>query len=275
MKNSLSFSSIKLDRISKEGKHLKPASGFVVEAGGQYHLITNWHVVSGRDILTRELLEPDLEPNTLRTSLHIRRGQGEYTLPLTSTPWKRLTIELYGEDHIPRWTELPNSERQPMIDVVALRLLPSQLLLTSRKENPMDKLLDPTGLYKKSWEEISSIPISAIDMEVEYGPSDAVDVIGHPLGWAPYGTHKPASAFWRRSSVACEIKEAGVGITTQYPFFIDPCPLEGMTGSPVVGMKNDCLKLLGVYSDSSTAGFGANAGLVWNASVLKKLIGTS
>ena len=35
-----------------------------------------------------------------------------------------------------------------------------------------------------------------------------------------------------------------------------------MTGPPVVGMKNDRIKLLGVYSDRSREEFGANAGLV-------------
>jgi hypothetical protein len=48
-----------------------------------------------------------------------------------------------------------------------------------------------------------------------------------------------------------------------------------MTGSPVVGLKNDDLKLLGVYSDRSTAEFSANAGLVWNAWLVKELISSS
>ena len=58
-------------------------------------------------------------------------------------------------------------------------------------------------------------------------------------------------------------------------FFIDPCALEGMTGSPVIGLKNDRVKLLGIYSDSSTVELGANAGLVWDALLLKELIGAS
>lgn len=48
-----------------------------------------------------------------------------------------------------------------------------------------------------------------------------------------------------------------------------------MSGSPVVGAKNDRMKLLGVYSDRSTAEFGANAGLVWDASHIKDLLCTS
>jgi hypothetical protein len=48
-----------------------------------------------------------------------------------------------------------------------------------------------------------------------------------------------------------------------------------MTGSPVIGMKNDRMKLLGVYSDLSTAEFGASAGLVYTAWLVKELIRTS
>jgi hypothetical protein len=249
----------------------------VVAAGDHYYLITNWQVVSGRDIRTRELLEPGLEPYTLTTSVHIRSGEGENAFPLTIGPWKKLSIELYGSDHQPRWVDLVHSARHALVDVVALQL-PAELglMISHRKKQLFNKLRpDPLGLNVEAWAELSAIPISAIDMEIEYGPSDPVDVIGHPLGWAPNGTNKPASAFWRRSSVASEIRRAGVGITSKDPFFIDPCPPEGMTGSPVIGMKDNCTKLLGVYSDRSTAGFGANAGMVWNASVVKELIGIS
>jgi len=41
----------------------------------------------------------------------------------------------------------------------------------------------------------------------------------------------------------------------------------------VVGTKGDRLKLLGVYSDRFTEEFGANAGLVYDAQLVKKLVG--
>jgi hypothetical protein len=69
------------------------------------------------------------------------------------------------------------------------------------------------------------------------------------------------------------MREAGMNRSNT--FFIDPCPAEGMAGSPVVGMKNDRLKLLGVYSKPSTTEFGAGAGLVWDAFRVKELIGAS
>jgi hypothetical protein len=108
---------------------------------------------------------------------------------------------------------------------------------------------------------------------VEYNSPDPVYLIGYPHGWAPAEVDKPSAAFWRTSSLASELDE--ISNAQSNTFFIDPSPLEGMSGSPVVGMKNDRVKLLGIYSDRPTTGFGANAGVVWKASLVKELIGVS
>jgi hypothetical protein len=153
--------------------------------------------------------------------------------------------------------------------------LPLQLDLTLRL---FSRKIPGINVNKGSWAEttdfwtkISAIPVSAIDTEVEYAPPDRVHVIGYPLGWAPQGTERSSSAFWRTGSIASEIREPGT--KTENTFFIEPCAPQGMTGSPVVGMKDDRIKLLGVYSDRSTEEFGANAGLVWEAFLVKELIG--
>ena len=123
------------------------------------------------------------------------------------------------------------------------------------------------------WTKVSSIPVSAIETDVEYGPPDAVHIIGYPQGWTPEGTSKSSSAFWRTSFIASEIDQPGTHRTDT--FFIDPGAPEGMTGSPVIGMKNDRMKFLGVYSDLPPGEFSTNAGLVWAARMLKELIGRS
>ncbi|HLF72703.1 MAG TPA: trypsin-like peptidase domain-containing protein [Anaerolineales bacterium] len=260
MSNPLSFSSLKLDLFSKEGVRLKPASGFVVEAGSRYYLITNRHVVRG------EPEEPASEPYELKTSLHIYEGEGEKSAPLSWGMRKRITVRLYDDNAAPRWIERRADEQhQPAVDLV---VLPIQFNLTFA--SLFSGKIPGSNIKAIQWARISAIPISAIDTDVEYGPPDTVYVIGYPLGWAPAGTDKSSAAFWRTSSIASEIYEPGKAQANA--FFIDPCAPEGMTGSPVVGMKNDRLKLLGVYSDSSTAGFGANAGLVWDAFLVKELI---
>jgi hypothetical protein len=279
MNNPLSYSSVKLDLFSKDNMGLKPASGFVVEANNQYYLITNRHVLSGRDIRVRELQEPVMKPYILKTSFHIYGGEVEKHFPLprqlSRGRRERITVQLYDDHKAPRWIEhRANEGHQPMVDIGAL---PIQLDLTLRLFSAkLPGININTGSWAKNtsyWTKISAIPISAIDTDVEYGPSDTVHIIGYPLGWAPAGTDRSSSAFWRTSWIASEINEPGR--TQANAFFVDPSAPEGMTGSPVVGMKNDRMKLLGVYSERSMAEFGANAGFVWDAWLVKELIGAS
>ena len=77
MSNLLSFSSVKLDLFSKDGSRLNTASGFIIEAGKQYYLITNWHVVLGEDIHTDGQQETVVKPYTLKTSVHMHGITGE------------------------------------------------------------------------------------------------------------------------------------------------------------------------------------------------------
>ena len=262
MNNPLTYSSIKLNLFSKDGVRLKPASGFVIEAKSQYYLITNQHVVSGRDISTSGQQEPIIKPFTLKTSIHIHGGKGEKIDPFSRGIRKGTTIELYDDKDVPRWIE-----HRAVVDLVAL---PIQLNMD------LDRFMRTiAGIKNESdvWSKVSAIPISAIDTDEDYGPPDTVHIIGYPLGWAPAGPDKSSSAYWRTSWIASEMNEPGM--TLANGFFIDPCALEGMTGSPVVGMKNDRMKLLGVYSDLPPGEFSANAGLVWDARLVKKLISTS
>ena len=273
MNNPLSYSSIKVDLYSKKSVHLKSASGFVVEARSRYYLITNWHVLSGREIPANGPQERVIEPYLLKTSLHLHGGAGEMSAPISMGIWKRVTVQLYDSNNAPTWIERPaNKPYHPIVDVVAL---PLQLDLTLRLfSGKIPGININKGSWAEStdfWTKISAIPVSAIDTEVEYAPPDRVHVIGYPLGWAPEGTERSSSAFWRTSSIASEIHEPGTKM--ENTFFIDPCAPQGMTGSPVVGMKNDRIKLLGIYSDRSTEEFGANAGLVWEAFLVKELIG--
>jgi len=264
MNNLLSFSSVKVDLFSKDNVRLKPASGFVVEVGKQYYLITNWHAVSG------EQQELGMKPHVLKASVHIQGGEGEKPAHFSMSVRKRITMPLYDDNASPRWIEYrTNDDKQPPVDIVAF---PIQVDLGLRLPGMN---LDKGSWVEKTddWRKLSAIPTSAIDTDVEYGPADTVHVIGYPHRWQPEGADRTSSAFWRTSFIASEIDQPGTRRTDT--FFIDPCAPEGMTGSPVIGMKNDRMKLLGVYSDLSTAEFGASAGLVYTASLVKELIRSS
>ena len=269
MNNLLSFSSVKVELFSKDNVRLKPASGFVVEVGNQYYLITNWHAVSGGQ------LELGMKPHLLKASVHIQGGAGEKPAHFSMSVRKRITMQLYDDNGSPRWIEYrTNDDKQHPVDIVALPIQVDLALSLFRGNIPGINFDKGSWVEKTDyWRKVSAIPISAIDTDVEYGPPDTVHVIGYPLGWQPEGADITSSAFWRTSFIASEIYQPGTRRTDT--FFIDPCAPEGMTGSPVIGMKNDRMKLLGVYSDLSTAEFGASAGLVYTAWLVKELIRTS
>ena len=272
MNNLLSFSSLRLEVFSKDGVGLKTASGFVLEARKRYYLITNRHIVSGTNNPEAGQQDPVSKPSVLKTFIHIHGGEGEKSLPLPMGMRKRLTVPLYDDKDAPIWIESRNNgPHQPIADIVALSIpFDMTIELLSANTPGMFIITDSWSRLSKYWTKISALPISEIDTDVEYGPPDAVHIIGYPVGWAPEGPDRSSSAFWRMSFIASETYEAGR--TRSDVFFVDPCAPQGMTGSPVVGLKNDRLKLLGVYSDESTAEFGANAGYVWGAWLLKDLI---
>jgi hypothetical protein len=271
MNNRLSFSSVKLDLFSKEGIRLKHASGFVLESGNKYYIITNWHVLSGRQLSAHEPPEPVVKPSILKTTIHLYSGEGENSFPLFMGMRKRITLPLYDDNDSPSWIESHSTPQQTRVDIVALPIQVDLTMDLVGVSSPRS-YVNASSWSKSSnyWTKVSAVSISAIDTDVKYGPPDTVHIIGYPVDWAPEGPEKSTSAFWRTSFIASEIYEAGR--TRSDVFFIDPCAPQGMTGSPVVGLKNNRLKLLGVYSDESTAEVGANAGYVWGAWLLKELI---
>lgn len=266
MNSLLSFSSVKLALVSKEEVALKPASGFVLEAGNQHFLITS------RQVVLEDGSAQDMKPLLLKTSIHFHSGHGQVTTPFSLGARKKVSVPLYDENGAPKWLEYPGEEPTGLPDMIAL---PLQLDLRLFGGPIVERDVEKKSWVRDQsfWTKISAIPISAIETDVDYRPPDAVHVIGYPLGWAPEGTDRSSSAFWRTGFIASEMYESGM--TRPHTFFIDPPAPQGMGGSPVIGLKNDRVKLLGIYSDHAATDFAAGAGLVWDAYLLKELIDAS
>jgi Trypsin-like peptidase domain len=95
-----------------EGQPLSTATGFVVEHGAGRFLITNWHVVTGRNPDTGEVLSPvGAVPSEVRV-LHNRAA--------TVGSWVDKIEPLYTARGLPKWREHPEHGRR--VDAVALRL---------------------------------------------------------------------------------------------------------------------------------------------------------
>lgn len=128
---------------------LAAASGFIVAHDGAFHLITNWHVVTGRNPETGEVIDTKHAaiPNGLRIAFHKKDQLGH---------WVMHDIPLLVDDR-PQWLEHP---RGRTVDVVALKL-PS---------------LQDAALF--------DLDLALAQIDVDLQPGAECFVIGFPLGLA-------------------------------------------------------------------------------------------
>ena len=198
----------------QDGRIISAASAFFFETDGMWFIITNWHVVSGRNFLNRQPLDdPFFEPFSLTAKLSSYavgdRERGEFGIAPHHIPLYR------GEQ--PVWFEHP--EFGAFCDVVAI---------------PMERPASCPDFMHNAANRISgdNIPVE---------PGCTVFVIGFPLALS-VGFGLP---LWKSGYVASEphydVDLAGElsdygGLTsgTRIPaFFIDAQTRAGMSGSPV------------------------------------------
>lgn len=237
--------------------HLSDATAFVWRKNNRIYLVTNWHVVSGRNSVTGTNIRCDGgRPNRMVAKF----------LSATSLTWKNeVSIDLSDDDGHPKWlvytprppgNELERSAEelkglQEGVDLAILPLIPA----------PVGVQLFPANEYASD----QSLPIE-IGMDVF--------VLGYPFGARP-----PALPVWKRGSIASEPEL----VRSQAGFYlVDTASRPGMSGSPVVlrsrlngrevgGRPRD--RFVGVYSGRLSAGVsGAQIGRVWHASFIDEII---
>ena len=126
---------------------LGSATAFSITWEGQHYLVTNWHVVAGRNPDTNECLDKNLSiPNKLLVSFHSSASLGI---------WKIIVIDLLDLEGQPVWIEHPLGS---MIDVVVIPLLE----LNDIKIYPLD--------------------LSLADFDMVPMPAMPISIIGYPLG---------------------------------------------------------------------------------------------
>ena len=199
-----------------DGSTLSSATAFYFESGGEWFLITNWHVVSGRNFLTGKRLDTVGEPLSLVLKLATydwdECKDGEFVV----APHDMALYE--GEN--PVWLEHPALGHQ--CDVVAIR--------TERPETCPKSMHNAANL-------ISTRPNSNIPIK----PGGDVFIIGFPTSIS-VGFGLP---LWKSGYIASEprydvdvggkLREFGgmVGGTRIPAFFVDAQTRKGMSGSPV------------------------------------------
>ncbi len=142
----LSGSSLRIEPFFQK-QALATATGFTIGLADRYYLITNWHVVSGRDADTNACLDCNAAiPDRLIASFHRKDALGA---------WVRLELPLRSAEGCPLWMEHPLGS---IVDVVAIPL-----------DIPADVVVYP-------------LDVSLAQTDVTVSPAMPVSVIGFPLG---------------------------------------------------------------------------------------------
>ncbi len=114
----LSLTSLKIEPKFKD-THLAWATGFIISFNNNNYLITNWHVVTGRNSETDKCMDQKNAaiPDRICVTFHSREKLGL---------WQKYDIPLLNHDGSPLWIEHPSGKK---VDVVAIlitnRLVPN------------------------------------------------------------------------------------------------------------------------------------------------------
>jgi hypothetical protein len=242
--DAFSLTTVPVEQLAN-GTLMRSATAFVWKHGPQHYLITNWHVVTGRNTRTRHLETP-AAPDTLRCLFNLRIGD------FGKQQWD---IRIRDQDHRPLWLIRPG---MPDVDVVAIPI-------------PMTGNEPVMNMY----------PINALlskPLRIKIGMD--VFILGYPFGSVP-----PAFPVWKRGSIASEpdIVRMSTGYylvdTASRPGMSGaPVILQNWTNDyreGAVRAFNDkpATNFIGVYSGRlHSATEEAQIGMVWHSSFVEEII---
>jgi hypothetical protein len=193
----LSVSSLLLEVVSG-GQQLGTATGFVVQKGNKFYLVTNWHVVTCLRPDNGTSLDPQRRtPDEIKIFHNTKGKLGEWHWVSES-----LTDSATGK---PRWIEHPALGKR--VDIIALPLT---------KTSDID--LYPIDLN------LRNVPIRLL-------PAGAVSIVGFPFGHASY----LGLPIWKAGTVASDPDFDYDGLPE---VLVDATGRPGMSGSPVFARRS-------------------------------------
>ncbi|MBZ5660452.1 MAG: serine protease [Acidobacteriia bacterium] len=220
---------------------LGTATGFVVQKGSKYYLVTNWHVIAGRRPDNNLVLDAKgRAPDQIRILQNTNKKLGE---------WHWVTEDLYDPTtHLPRWIEHALGRR---VDLVMLPL-----------ESTDDVQFYPLDLELRN-------------KSIELIPASEVSIVGFPFG----NVSSAGLPIWKAGSVASDpdvnyqssaqflvdtTSRPGMSGSPVYARRIGSYRDEN--GNLVIGSAD---KFLGVYAGDIDS--ASEVGRVWKASALMEI----
>lgn len=236
-----------LIRPCHNGRALSTATGFVASHEDRPYLVTNWHVISGRNPSTGQPLNPltGALPDSLAVQ-HNQRGRlGE---------WTERTEPIVDDSGEPLWLEHPEYGRG--VDVVCLPL---------------------------TQQDVALMPYSVVPppARLRIGPADGVSIIGFPFGrsaglsfgvwvkgWVasePHYDHDRLPRFLVDSR--SRAGQSGSPVVVHSP---DGAPRVFEDPGTWMPERGSISQLLGVYSGRISE--ESDIGIVWRVEVISQII---
>lgn len=235
---------------------LSNAICFFTKRGSKRYLITNWHVVSGKDADTLKCLDKNAAvPNKLHIYLPSKTNDDDAFFDNNF-----VELDLYDNEENQVWYDMQKNGQ--MVDIAVI---------------PLKEEIDKYILDIEDAEE-------PFNDNVSLNVADEIYIIGYPFG--RIGGVLP---IWKRASVA---SEPSFDLNDMPYYFADTATKSGMSGSPVVLYEKRPIiiaeslhgkfsqyrtKLVGVYSGRIGANTenknDAQLGRVWKTKMIDEIIG--
>jgi len=256
-----SFKSVQIEALSKETKaSLGYATGFICNYKDKYFLLTNWHVVSGRNFESKEIIHASgAVPGYFNLTFQVGKNKTETSLqPMTCNIPNLVLYDYKIEEQklimgdTPLWIEHP--EKGSDMDIAAIEIT---------SDIPHHEEI-ATIAYEIEKESEKNFPLNVMDN---------VFIVGYPLKST---TTPNAYPIYKGATIASE-----PNVFKDLPmFYIDGKTKKGMSGSPVIKRENlkvtqdeakisfteGNVNLIGIYSGrerQSKDEHEAELGIVW------------
>ena len=217
----LNFTTVRIEPLFNNLK-LGDATGFffhgLLDDKPNFWLVTNWHVLSGRNASdpTRILHKKGSLPNRLRLSLILKPDQPEYNIHLEPEPQflkQEQTIELYDRDGVAVWYQ------HPMKNVCDVGVL---------NGGPFVGRFLIHGINQIAQQH---------DMAIQTG--SRIFILGYPLGFS----HFIDTPIWKSGCIASEphLEAADETTLSGGRVVIDATTRQGMSGAPIIMRQQNAL----------------------------------
>lgn len=224
------------------GKGFAIGTGFTVKKDDSFYIITNWHVVTGRNPKDNTPLSKDglADPQKLRVWFHGKK------IGL----WVSCEINLIDQNGKKLWIEHTSGKE---IDVVAIKFLIAPNI------------------------EVYDIDLSLSDFDLMIYPSEAVSIIGYPEGLTSAGMFP----IWKTGHIASDIdldwngKPAFlIDATTKSGMSGSPVIAKRVSIYQTSKGNNigNAVRFLGVYSGRNIGSSGNEIGIVWKPIVISEIL---